>query len=141
MFVPAAPARARPSVSWLFLLLSASDEDGAKSWSGWRWQVASGIPSGRTGTRTRARFVRKVRRRVTRGSAHEKTKLPRETEPIRGEIVDDARVKMLLFIFAQVKFLSDWRIARGNFVEKFRDPETKEREFQVKKEKERKKGK
>lgn len=107
MFVPAAPARARPSVSWLFLLLSASDEDGAKSWSGWRWQVASGIPSGRTGTRTRARFVRKVRRRVTRGSAHEKTKLPRETEPIRGEIVDDARVKMFLFIFAQVKFLSD----------------------------------
>lgn len=105
MFVPAAPARARPSVSWLFLLLSASDEDGAKSWSGWRWQVASGIPSGRTGTRTRARFVRKVRRRVTRGSAHEKTKLPRETEPIRGEIVDDARVKMFLFIFAQVKFL------------------------------------
>lgn len=140
MFVPAAPARARPSVSWLFLLLSASDEDGAKSWSGWRWQVASGIPSGRTGTRTRARFVRKVRRRVTRGSAHEKTKLPRETEPIRGEI-DDTRVKMFLFIFAQVKFLSDWRIARGNFVEKFRDPETKEREFQVKKEKERKEGK
>lgn len=108
MFVPAAPARARPSVSWLFLLLSASDEDGAKSWSGWRWQVASGIPSGRTGTRTRARFVRKVRRRVTRGSAHEKTKLPRETEPIRGEIVDDARVKMFLFIFAQkISFLSD----------------------------------
>lgn len=104
MFVPAAPARARPSVSWLFLLLSASDEDGAKSWSGWRWQVASGIPSGRTGTRTRARFVRKVRRRVTRGSAHEKTKLPRKTEPIRGEI-DNMRVKMFLFIFAQVKFL------------------------------------
>lgn len=138
MFVPAAPARARPSVSWLFLLLSASDEDGAKSWSGWRWQVASGIPSGRTGTRTRARFVRKVRRRVTRGSAHEKTKLPRETEPIRGEI-DDTRVKMFLFIFAQVKFLDVSLVE--NFVEKFRDPETKEREFQVKKEKERKKGK
>lgn len=135
MFVPAAPARARPSVSWLFLLLSASDEDGAKSWSGWRWQVASGIPSGRTGTRTRARFVRKVRRRVTRGSAHEKTKLPRETEPIRGEI-DNTRVKMFLFIFAQVKFLDVSLVE--NFVEKFRDPETKEREFQVKKEKERK---
>lgn len=136
MFVPAAPARARPSVSWLFLLLSASDEDGAKSWSGWRWQVASGIPSGRTGTRTRARFVRKVRRRVTRGSAHEKTKLPRETEPIRN-CRRRAR-ENVSFYFRSSKISLRLTYARGNFVEKFRDPQTKEREFQVKKEKERK---
>lgn len=48
-------------------------------------------------------------------------------------------MKMFLFIFAQVKFLDVSLVE--NFVEKFRDPETKEREFQVKKEKERKKGK